>query len=168
MLRIERIETMTDDQCELCAEVIRQSFATVAQELGLTRENCPTNGAFLHRDRLLSERQQGFLQFTASVGEQIIGFFELAPRDDGVFSLEKLAVLPNFRHSGYGSAMLSLAAAWVKDTGGKQIHIGIIEENARLKNWYAQHGFVHLGTKLFAHLPFTVGYMALDVADQDA
>ena len=41
----------------------------------------------------------------------------------------------------------------------EEITIGIIEENTVLKNWYADHGFVHTGTKKFPHLPFTVGFM---------
>jgi len=41
--------------------------------------------------------------------------------------------------------------------------IGIIEENEKLKKWYSDLGFVHIGTKKFEHLPFTVGFMEIDV-----
>jgi len=43
------------------------------------------------------------------------------------------------------------------------ITIGIIEENTRLKEWYKAYGFVHTGTKKFEHMPFTAGFMELNV-----
>ena len=43
--------------------------------------------------------------------------------------------------------------------GAARIHIGIIEENERLKRWYLANGFVHMGTRVFSHLPFTVGFL---------
>ena len=49
----------------------------------------------------------------------------------------------------------------VKKNGGEVIQIGIIEENTRLKRWYERFGFVATGTKRFAYLPFTVGFMEL-------
>ena len=42
---------------------------------------------------------------------------------------------------------------------GKLLKIGIMEENIKLKQWYMQNGFLSTGTKRFAHLPFTVGFM---------
>lgn len=41
------------------------SFLTVAEEFGLTEENCSTNGAFIKRERLVFEREKGNLMFVA-------------------------------------------------------------------------------------------------------
>ena len=46
---------------------------------------------------------------------------------------------------------------------GSIITIGIVEEKPVLKEWYAANGFIHTGTKEFAHLPFTVGLMEWNV-----
>lgn len=47
---IRRIES---NELNVCVEVIRESFFTVAKAFNLTKENCPSNGAFMKTDRLL-------------------------------------------------------------------------------------------------------------------
>lgn len=42
-----------------CLEVIRKSFSTVAEEFGLTPENCPTHTSFVPLSRLEGEYQRG-------------------------------------------------------------------------------------------------------------
>lgn len=92
------------------------------------------------------------------------GFVRLTKKGDAVFELEKLAVLPEYRHRGYGKRLVGFARDEAGKLGAPKITIGIIEENARLKDWYAMNGFVHAGTRRFSHLPFTVGFMELSCA----
>ncbi len=47
------------DELDVCAEVIRRSFGTVAEEFGLTALSCPTNGAFIKTERLVSDWNRG-------------------------------------------------------------------------------------------------------------
>lgn len=151
-------------ECELddCLNVIHQGFQTVAKEFGLTEENCPTNGAFMKKERLLNEREKGNDQYGLFYNNQLTGFVELAKIDEKQYSLEKLAVLPKLRHKGFGKKLLDYAKEQVINKNGSIIKIGIIEENTRLKNWYLDYGFVHKGTRIIEHLPFTVGFMELD------
>lgn len=142
-----------------CLHVIQNSFMTVAVDFGLTKENCPTNGAFITLEKLKNDFVKGQLMFAKYTEEKIAGFMQLLKQDDNTFELEKLAVLPEFRHRGYGKELLAFAKSKASDLGAKKITIGIIEENLRLKNWYEANGFVHRGTKVFPHLPFTVGFM---------
>ena len=51
-----------------CLDVIHQSFATVADEFGLTAESCPTNGAFMPLERLESNVAEGSLRFCLHTG----------------------------------------------------------------------------------------------------
>lgn len=148
---------------EEAAALIREAFGTVAREFGLTAQNAPTNGAFMQKERLIADEARGNRFFFAQTKQgETVGFFELEPlREDGGMELAKLAVAPKARHLGCGAAMLAQAATFAGAAGAKWLSIGIIEENLRLKNWYAAHGFVHAGTKKFAHLPFTVGFMYL-------
>ena len=62
-------------------------------------------------------------------------------------------------HFGHGKELLDFCKDKVRIFGGTKITIGIVEENAVLKNWYTSNGFVHVGTKGFDHLPFSVGFM---------
>ena len=92
-------------------------------------------------------------------GKKMIGYMSLSKESDDVFELHNLAVLPEFRHKGYGKMLLDYAKDKAKSLGGAKIKIAIIEESTVLKKWYIQNGFVHTGTKKFDHLPFTSGYL---------
>lgn len=146
-------------ELDICTDVIRRSFETVAQEFGLTAENCPTNAAFLKTERLVSELNHGAYFYGLYCDERLIGFMGLQDKGQGAFELEKLAVLPAYRHDGGGGTLLVYAFGEAANMGANRIKIGIIEENNRLKAWYQKHGFVQTGTACFAHLPFTVGFM---------
>lgn len=144
-----------------CLETIRRSFRSVADDFGLTPENCPTNGAFMPLERLANDYKNGDKMYGLYEGSGVVGFVQLAEKENGVFELEKLAVLPEYRHKGYGGQLIRFSEKKVAELGGSTIKIGIIEDNKRLKDWYAQNGFAHTGTRTFAHLPFTVGFMEM-------
>lgn len=157
------IRRMEEQELSSCLMIIRQSFATVTNEFGLTSENCPTNGAFMPSAHLEREYRKGKLMYVYDAGGKLVGFMQLAKKEDGVYELEKLAVLPEYRHRGYGAQLIHFAIQQVKAWGGCQMTIGIIEENNRLRDWYIRQGFSHIGTKVLPHLPFTVGLMVLSV-----
>lgn len=92
-----------------------------------------------------------------------MGYFSLHPTADGA-ELDHLAVLPAYRHQGLGKELVCYAADYAKShLRAQKIQIGIVEENTVLKTWYQSQGFVHTGTKQFDHLPFTVGFMELEL-----
>ena len=150
---------------ERCAEVIRESFSTVAEEFGLNEQNCPTHTSFTKPENLIWDYNNGYLMFAYFLGEKIIGYVSLSHSDNDkkAYKLRNLAVLPQYRHAGYGRELVDFCKEKVKSFGGEKIDIGIIEENTRLKDWYAAYGFVHTGTKKFEQFPFTVGFMELEI-----
>lgn len=141
------------------ADLIRNGFGTVAEAFGLTAENCPTNGAFIKADRLVSAYEKGILMFGAFLDGIMIGFISLDKKNETQIELEKITILPEFRHLGYGKTLLAYAKNTAAGLGANKITIGIIEENAVLKSWYIKNGFISTGTTSFEHLPFTVGFM---------
>ena len=142
-----------------CLEVIRKSFATVAEEFGLTPENCPTHTSFVPLSRLEGEFRRGDEMYALFQGEVMVGFAQLASQGDGAFELKKLAVLPEYRHLGYGRQLLDHVWRRALALGGRRLTVGIIEESAVLKEWYQRNGFRPTGTRRFDHLPFLVGYL---------
>ena len=153
------IREVLSDELDACAEVIRLGFGTVARDFGLTAQNCPTNGAFIKAERLVADKNKGCRMYVLLAGDTIAGFMELEQKSAEFFILEKITVLPEYRHHGYGKKLLDHAKSKVKELGGKTIGVGIIEGNTVLKQWYLQNGFVHTGTKKFDTLPFIVGFM---------
>lgn len=144
-----------------CAEVIRRSFRTVADELGFTEENAPRFTAFATTDeRLLAQLDDKNRHMYAFVSDGgIAGYFSLLAKDNGVCELNNLCVLPEHRHGGIGAELLEYAFDTARSLGCGRMEIGIVEENKVLRGWYEEFGFVHTGTKKFDFFPFTCGYM---------
>ncbi len=152
------IRKITDGFDE-CAQVIRNSFITVAEEFNITRENAPTNPAFAGADALVKMLEKGISLFGAYEGAVCVGFVAAEKADDGVFYMERLAVLPEYRHRGYGRKLMDFVSDYVRTNNGRKISIGIINENKVLKDWYTDYGFVETGVRTFKHLPFDVCFM---------
>jgi len=153
------IKPISTDDLDRCAQVIRESFLTVAHDFGLTLENCPTNGAFLQTERLIADLEKGNRMYGLCTDGEMAGFMQLETGREGAVILEKLAVVPGYRHQGFGRMLLDFAKAEARSSGGNKLLAAIIEENTVLKQWYLDNGFVHTGTKKFPHLPFTVGFL---------
>jgi ribosomal protein S18 acetylase RimI-like enzyme len=153
------IHSLTASDLPEYAEVIRGSFATVAQDFGWMQENAPTFTAYITNEKLAEKLKDGYFPFGLCVNGKIVGFVSLTAASDGTYELNQLAVLPEYRHLGFGKKLLDWCKAKVREFGGEKIKIGIVDENIRLKEWYAENDFVHTGTKKFDWQPFTAGFM---------
>ena len=153
------ITKVATDELPECLEVIHRSFATVADDFSLTEENCPRHTSFIPLSHLETQMKWGWLMFGLFFDKRIIGYMSLSEENDKAYELHNLAILPEFRHLGFGKQMLDYAKITVKALCGSKITIGIIEESTVLKSWYITNGFEHIGTKKFDHLPFTSGYL---------
>ena len=157
---IKQVESK--EQLNICLEIIRSSFITVAEEFGLTENNCPSHTAFMTIDKL--EKQYDVRPMFLFYKDEIpVGYFSLAKCNADEWELNNLSVLPEYRHLGIGKTMVDYAVEMVKNYGGNKISIGIIEENTKLKDWYLKLGFTHISTRKFEHLPFTVGFMEINI-----
>lgn len=140
-------------------EVIHRAFGTVAEEFGYTPENAPTFPAFIPAIVLTEMASKGAKFFGAFEGETLAGTVAVESAHDGLFYLERLAVLPEYRHSGAGKLLMDRAFDEVRRLGGKKVSIAIVDENAVLKDWYIRYGFVPVETKRYERLPFAVTFM---------
>ncbi len=157
------VKEITDAEIPRCAKVVRDSFATVAADFSLTRQNCASNPAFLEDEKLRQERGRGVLLFGLYEGSEQAGFVALEKNSPDLWFLEKLAVLPTHRHKGYGTRLMDHCRSHVRQQGGKRISIGIIFENTVLLHWYEAYGFTRTALKTFPHLPFTVCLLEITV-----
>ena len=153
------IHSITPYELESALRIIRNSFATVADEFHLTKENCPGHTTFITLEKLKIKYDSGDLMYLYYADSVPVGLFSLKQLDIETWELDHLAVLPEYRHSGIGKKLLKYAEKTIQVQNGKLLKIGIMEENVKLKQWYMQNGFLSTGTKRFAHPPFTVGFM---------
>lgn len=157
------IKVTTENQLDTCLNIIHKSFQTVADDMNLTKENCPSHTAFMPLEKLQNQFENGNPMFLYEYNNKFIGYFSLSINDNSV-ELNNLSVLPEYRHIGIGKKIINYAVDYSKNTlGVNKIKIGIVEENTILKEWYKTLGFVHTGTRKFEHLPFTVGFMELEL-----
>jgi len=84
---LAEIRPLTAEHLPQYADVIRRSFATVAHEFGLTKENCPGHTSFITDERLASKLKDDYLPFGYCVGETIFGFMSLTDMGDGVYEM---------------------------------------------------------------------------------
>ncbi len=152
-------EIINEEDLKNSVRVIRDSFSTVAVEFGLTQGNCPTHPSFTTIDKLCELKKKGTKFLGLFQGGQQIGFVAIEQADNALYCMEKLAVLPEHRHKGYGKKLMGFVFEQVKMSKGERISIGIINESTVLKNWYIENGFAETGTKKFEHLSFTVCFM---------
>lgn len=144
-----------------CVSVIKDSFLTVANELGFTAESAPRFTAFsVTEDRLLwqmnSEHRPMYAFYDSG---NIVGYYSLMLQENNECELNNLCVLPSYRHRGIGEELLKRAFDEAVKLGCAKINIGIVEENTVLRKWYEAYGFVHIKTEKYDFFPFTCGYM---------
>lgn len=160
MLEVRKVRCEELDQC---AWVIRESFRDVADAFDLTRENCPTHTSFIEPERLRWECAHGTILFGAFADGMLAGCASTREVGDGVWEISHLAVLPVYRCHGIGGRLIDCCVDEARRQDATIVKIGIIEENKKLKTWYLSHGFRSSGTARFPYLPFTIGFMELDV-----
>jgi len=166
-IRIEEItieEITTHDELKRSTAIIQESFRTVAEEFKLNRINCPAHPSFITFNNLKKLAESDVKFFGCFVDGLQAGFMALEKAGGGLFYIEKLAVLPEFRHRGFGQKLVKHACDFINDLGGGKISIGIIDESRKLKDWYAGLGFCEKNKKKYEHLPFTVCFMERDVS----
>ncbi len=143
--------------------VIREAFSTVAARFALTPENTPSHPAFSTMDGLEALRGRGARFFGLFDGGSQAGFVAVEPAGEGLYYLERLAVLPDLRGRGYGRALVRFAFDHVSASGGGRISIAVIDADEGLKGWYEGLGFRLKDSKGFPQLPFRVRFMEKEI-----
>jgi ribosomal protein S18 acetylase RimI-like enzyme len=154
-----RISPLSLEHLPMYADVIREIFATVANDYNLTMKNCPSHTSFITNERLEAKVTDGYHPFGYFVDGKITGFVSLIDKSGGIYEMSNLAVLQEYRHMGYGKAMLDFCKTKAAEFGGYKIVISIVEDSTILKDWYIANEFIFVESKIFEHMPFPVGYM---------
>ena len=144
-----------------CVKIIRESFLTVANELGFTAENAPRFTAFsVDDERLLWQMNNEHRPMYAFFDNRsIVGYYSLFLQENNECELNNLCVLPSHRHRKIGEQLLKSAFEEARKLNCTKINISIVEENTVLRKWYESFGFIHTKTEKYDFFPFTCGYM---------
>jgi diamine N-acetyltransferase len=117
-----------------CSQVIASSFGTVAKDFGLTVENAPTNPAFITSEKLREYLKKPVVLLGLLLDEVMIGCvaIEKSKREPETFYVERLAVVPLYRHKGYGKSLIDSGIDIIRRVGGREASIGIMNQNKPL------------------------------------
>jgi ribosomal protein S18 acetylase RimI-like enzyme len=146
----------------IITEVVNNSFITVAKEFCFTKENAPTFPAFIGEDRIESDLNRGLIMYGYSFKNKIIGCVGYSIRN-GNYLIERLAVLPEFRHKNIGKKLMKYAEQKIIENNGTLIEINIVNENKKLKDWYRGIGYKEIEIKEYEDLPFKVGILMKEI-----
>jgi len=141
--------------------ILNVSHGTVAKDFEFTKDNNPTNNAFIDEQTLSVQLNKGIDLYAMLNNDKLIGCIaiEKSTKETDTFYIEKVSIIPEFRSRGYGIKLMDFAITKIKEFGGKVISIALIDSNIKLKKWYLSQGFIETGTKDFIHLPFRVCFM---------
>jgi len=141
------------------AQLIHKAYRDVAQKFNLTPTNCPSHPSNCQPEWLEKSIDKGIEYFILENEKSLCGCAALEQADPNVCYLERLAVLPPYRHKGYGRALVQHGLTAAAARGVNRVEIAIITQHADLKAWYKQLGFRATHTRAFDHLPFDVTFM---------
>jgi N-acetylglutamate synthase-like GNAT family acetyltransferase len=163
MMEFHSVES--DQDLSEVIKVLNESHGTVAKEFGFTKDTNPTNSAFITGQTLREQLEKGIELYRLEIDHNVIGCIaiEKSSKETDTYYIEKVSILPQYRHRGYGLKLMEFATEKIRANGGKRISIALIDSNTLLKNWYSQQGFKETGVKDFPRLPFRVCFMNKEV-----
>jgi ribosomal protein S18 acetylase RimI-like enzyme len=120
----------------------------------------PAEGWPVRRRRYEEALEDGAVLFLAVRGDEAVGFalaFPQAPRAnlaiDRLLEIETIAVLPEARGAGVGSALMDAVEAWADAHGIEHLQVAVREANDGARRLYERRGFKPFYTTMIATRP---------------
>jgi diamine N-acetyltransferase len=114
-------------------KVLNLSHGTIARDFNFTKEDNPTNNAFIDEKTLREQLKNGIALYGLKMENRLVGCIaiEKSKREVDTYYIEKVSVLPEFRHQGIGVRLMDFATDKIKNAGGKMISIALIDSNSK-------------------------------------
>jgi diamine N-acetyltransferase len=155
-------KVILDEDLTTSVNILNASHLTVAKEFNFTKQSNPTNNAFIDIETLKTQLGKSIELYLLIVDNIAIGCIaiEKSSKEIDTYYIEKVSVISEYRHQGFGVILMDFASDLIKHAGGRKVSIALIDSNKRLKTWYVKQGFIETETKDFKHLPFRVCFMS--------
>ncbi|MCV6589941.1 MAG: GNAT family N-acetyltransferase [Marinobacterium sp.] len=148
---------------EQLARIISQANKDVAQQFGLNASNAPNHPSFCTSDWVRSDFDRGERYFFYHHQGKPVGCVAYEKASEETIYLNRLSVLPDWRHQRIGHDMVTFVLAQAREQGASKVSVGIIADHTLLLKWYQSQGFTRHTTRRFEHLPFDVTYLHYDL-----
>ena len=150
---------------KLLASLISESNKDVAIQFGISFDNNPKHPSFCTPEWISSDFDKGQEYFLLTKNNTTIGCIAFEQPRPNTAYLNRLSVLPDYRHQGAGELLVKYIFQYAKEKNINEISIGIIASHDLLKSWYVKLGFIEKHTKKIEHLPFDVTYMKYELKE---
>jgi len=160
----QRIRLAPASSAATVARIVSESNRDVAARFGLDAGNCPKHPSFCTPEWVEADFQRGEVYFVFEQDGQAVACVAYESPNAQVAYLNRLSVLPSARRQGIGERLVTHIVDYAGRNAKSSVSIGVIGEHTALQDWYRRRGFADGETKRFAHLPFSVKYMARAVS----
>jgi ribosomal protein S18 acetylase RimI-like enzyme len=154
---MENIIKINDSR--IITNILNRSFMTVAKKYNFTKENAPTFPAFIDYGVIENQLKNGLKMYGYYIDGQIAGCAGYSSYKDPIYLIERLATLPEYRHSGIGENLMGFVENKIVEDGGKTAEIHVVDINEILIEWYKKLGYFNVRIEEIKTLPFDLYVM---------
>jgi len=149
---MENIKELKDSK--IIAEILNKAFITVAEQYGFTRENAPIFPAFINPDRVEANLSRGLKMYGYEIDGKTAGCAGYSFYKDEIYIIERLAVLPEYRHMGIGKKLMEFIENEIRKNNGKTAEVHVVDKNIVLREWYKKLGYREIRIDKIKTMPF--------------
>jgi len=133
---------------KIITDILNKAFVTVALQFGFTKDNVPRFPAFINAELIENQLKKGLKMYGYKINEQIAGCIGYSYYKDQIYFIERLATLPDYRHSGIGKKLISYIENKIRENGGKTAEIHVVDKNEILVEWYKKLNYKQVRTDI--------------------
>jgi len=115
----------------LISNLIRKSFHDVARRFDLTQKNCPKHPSNCTEEWIEKDLGRGVIYYLLEDNSSAAGCVGLEKASSDLCYLERLGVLPEFRHKGFGRKLVDHVFSRAKNNGARFVSIGTIGDDSK-------------------------------------
>ncbi len=151
---------LTKSDLNKSAEIVCTAFNAISSQYGFNPE--------IDTSRIITKMNDaaslGATMIGAFIDGEQIGFVEIDEKDQEVYEVLQLSVLPHYQKAGYGQAILDKVNEVILAKGGVAGVCAIINDNVFLKNWLIKNGFFEEASGKHENFPCAICLMQKDLA----
>ena len=124
--------------------ILNRAFMPLALQFNFTKETVPRFPAFIGPDVIEKQLGKGLEMFGFRIDEKTTACVGYSYYKDRIYFIERLATLPEYRHRGIGKALMEFAEQKIRECGGTQAEIHVVDRNELLIEWYRKLGYIQI------------------------
>lgn len=144
-MRLYSITLHWHEEIEVCLKeahsLMIEASTMVADELGMTKENCPTFSGFMNWSSFRNATLIDVEMLGYKLGNQLVAYGAVDLKKADRPTLRFIAVDPKFQHCGLGRMVMNQLEQRLISHGIMHSHLGAIAENKKLIKWYETLGY---------------------------